>query len=382
MADYTTIPSESRVISTFDPGAGKIALIISGSVPKTVSDTDIKVDDAAMQNTTFRIAGLGFEKGEYTPTLLRCYRIDVPFSVGGSVQYVPFYVDRRTVYTNQIYVWSNNPPEISGSLFVGSISSGSVDPYIPNDGFDYSSSVAGANSSTLFFAYEHPTYRTTDRYNPILGDAMEDATEADGILIQTATGADKLYVHDAHRNFGIGATYAGQIPLRGPGSLTPYPDDSKAARLSSFVSGFISQTGSNGDVQLLDLSQISYKAISASVYVDRYNIEGQVELGSLNLTPISEVWKNLQQGNTDEPQMIFFTGQARIVFEGGKFKKIEEIGNRVTVPTTGSILFDIEGTNTKRFTNATIYAPFLNTVYRTDIYGVVSESWNETSEEV
>lgn len=364
-------PVESQVISRFDPGEGNISLIISGDVPATVVGDTIEVDDARLAETPYYIAGMGFRKGEYTQTLLRCYRIDVPFTVSGSTTYVPFAVDRRTVYTNWIYVWTNTPensqiPE-GGTLFVGNVWSGSVAPYAPEDGFEYSCSVAGANSSTLFTVYEHPNYRTTDRYNPVVEDAMTDATEAEGILVQTKTGANKLYVHDAHRNQGIGAAYAGQINID---SST----DSKFKRTVSFISGFNNQSSREG-IQLLDLSHISYKAISASVYVDRYNI---LESGSL--TPISKVWKDLQQGNTDESEMIFFTGQAKLEESGSTFR-VKEINNRVTVPTTGSILFKIDGTNTARYTNATLFAPFLNTVYRTDDYGSVFELWNEALEE-
>lgn len=386
--EQRTGPVESQVISrpieTSQTGDNEIILIVSGDVPaRTASGSygsTIRVDDASMATGSYRIAGMGFRKGEYTETLLECTRINVPFSNNGTIEYVPFNVDRRTVYTNWIYVWTDDCPLIpaGGTLFTGSIRSGSVDPYIAGDGFDYSCSVDGPDASTIFIPYEHPTYRTTDRYNPILGDAMEDATEAAGILIQTANGSRKLYVHDAHRNFGIGATYAGQIPMN------PYPDDSKAAKLSSYIAGFLAQAAAvqgEKDLQLLELPSISYKAISASVYVDRYNTSGS-SVGEPE--PIDQVWKNLQQGNTDVPEMIFFTGQARLKYSGSstKFWEIAEMGNRVTIPDSGSILFKIEGTNTVRFTNATVYAPFLNTVYRTNEYGAIKEFWNDTKEGV
>ena len=99
---------------------------------------------------------------------------------------------------------------------------------------------------------------------------------------------------------------------------------------------------------------------------------------------MEKVWEDLQKGNTDDSETIYFTGTAARELKevsASETASCIKFGARTTIPVSGSILFKMNGHLAVRVTKATIYAPFLNTVYRTGEYGEVKELFTSGSED-
>jgi hypothetical protein len=91
----------------------------------------------------------------------------------------------------------------------------------------------------------------------------------------------------------------------------------------------------------------------------------------------------MQGGNVDDPETIYFIGKADK--EGDESlqnpPRVSLDRRRTTIPVEDSILFRMDGHLAVRVTKATVYAPFLNTVYRTGEYGEVLELFTSQSTE-
>lgn len=390
---------ESQAISRLNPGQG-VNFVVSGPVSSSlVEDGESTVNLA--ESGELHIVGLGLRKDTgYAETLMTCREVWIPFrDVDGNSQRVILKVDRRTSYPNWIYVWAadcSDENRIDTSWLPGSFSDTDIyNTYenYPSD-LDYEIGIQGPGN-ILFIPYIHPNYLTTDDYNGILGNVMKtDETEhlysvLQSSLRETDKGRNKVspnlryknFLEDYHKFNAIGGLHAGELNVPG-GNLSRCEEEGEYFRSFRERAAQIN-SGSTKDLQTLDFPYMSYRAISASVYVDPYNEHKILESGSIDTyigsESLEKVWEDLQKGNTDDAETVYFIGTASIVITGSG--EIIRYGERTTVPIPSNILFRMDGHLAVRITKATVYAPFLNTVYRTGEYGEILELFTSSSEE-
>lgn len=374
---------QNQLISVLSPTERGINLVLSGQVSASVTQdgNNISVDTNDMQNQVYKIRGAGFRKGLYTETLLSCVEVRLPFKDSeGELQYVRLPVADRTYIRNYVYLWAAEDETVnvvSGSWLAGNFAPGPADNYFTYEDnleeFDYTCKIARAGN-VIFINYEHPTYLTTDPYNPILGNAMAESTGSH--LYSPLPGGQKYknQIKDYHKFPGVGAKHVGELTVD-----NSYTNPTLLA--NQYFESFIQRAREDDDnvdtLQTLELPFISYRAISASVYVDRF--EGEYNEGAPVSASIKQVWEDLQAGNVDDSETVYFIERAKITgsAEDGTRRIVGE--QKTTIPVVGSILFNLDGNIAVRHSLATVYAPFINTVYRTNRYGVVTEMFSSKS---
>lgn len=386
-----------QAISKLNPGSG-VNFVISGPVSSTLVDTvdpDESIIDLRDDVGDLYLVGLGLRKDSgYRETLLNCREIWVPFKdESDEIHRVVLKVGSRSSYPNWIYVWaSDRNPEARIDRTWLPVSYSGIDIYnlyaSGEEDLDYSIITEGPGG-ILFIPYVHPTYLTTDDYNAVLGNVMQTAEPVGLYSIFNKDVEDPLkylsnpnlryknYIEDCHKTNAVGATHAGEINIT-TGDLSRCEEQSEYFRSFQARGKELDTEGSSGMLQTLDLPYMSYRAVSASVYVDQYN--ATYVNGSPVAVDIEKVWKDLQGGNTDDPETVYFVNKASITSSEqpvqANYIKLEE---RTSIPVTGSILFRMDGHTAVRVSKATVYVPFLNTVYRTGQYGEVLESFTSES---
>ena len=401
----------AQAIGRLNPGQG-INFIVSGPVSSSLSVSGSIVDFQADESGPFYIVGLGLRKDSgYTDTLMTCKEVWIPFKDEmENLHRVVLKVDRRTSYPSWIYVWSSECTEDSRVdktwLPAGFEGEDIYDSYESlgslHEDLDYETVVKGPGN-ILFVPYIHPNYLTTDDYNGILGNVM-DVSESpnlysilQGDLKEGDKGKSKLspnlryknHIEDYHKPNTVGSIHAGELTVP-EGSVSRCEKQGEyfrsfEARLNEFY--YNKASGSTElQIQTLDFPYMSYRAISASVYVDQYGVSGSAGnlVSSPDPVPLKKVWEALQKGNTDDSETIYFTGTAARELKemsASETASYIKFGARTTIPVSGSILFKMNGHLAVRVTKATIYAPFLNTVYRTGEYGEVKELFTSGSED-
>lgn len=396
---------ENQAISRLNPGRG-VNLVISGPVSSSLVEGGESSVNLA-ESGELHIVGLGLRKDSgYLETMMTCREIWIPFKdTAGDPQRVVLKVDHRTSYPNWIYVWAASSSEenrLDNTWLPSSFSGEDIyNTYenFPSD-LDYEIGIQGPGN-ILFIPYIHPNYLTTDDYNGILGNVMatEESehlyTVLQGDLKEGDRGRNKLspnlryknYLEDYHKYNAIGGSHVGELNV-------PGDNISRCEEEGEYFRSFRERArelhpGSELDLQTLDFPYMSYRAISASIYVDQY-VDNYSESGRPIAVDLRKVWEDLQKGNTDDAETIYFIGTASIVSrtasiseEGnfGRMYDVIEMGSKSTVPVQDSILFRMDGHLAVRITKATVYAPFLNTVYRTGEYGEITELFTSSSEE-
>ena len=385
-----------QAISRLNPKQG-VNLIISGPVTSDLNEGGTStVDFTEPQDTNLYLVGMGFRKDTgYKDTLLNCSEIWIPFEDEvGQRHVVRFKIDSLTSFTDWIYVWTNKKTDDNKlertwvpTPFVGE------DVYEQyEDGreeLDYEIAAFGPGN-IIFVPYIHPNYLTTDDYNGILGNVMKTA-ESVGLYSVLRNDADpwlqyrvspnlryKHYLQDNHNPNAIGGLHAGELMIPG-GYLSRVVEESEYFKSFRNRSEELDNPSAGHLLQTLDLPYMSYRAISGSVYVDQYT-DQHTESGSAIPTPLKKVWEDMQGGNTDDPETVYFVNKASITQSNdARMSEYIKLETRTSIPVTGSILFRMDGHLAVRFTKATIYAPFLNTVYRTGEYGEILDSFTSQS---
>lgn len=415
-----------QAISKINPGKG-VNLVVAGPVESSLVDTSAVNDSSSFNPSTpvgtgedanlLWVVGLGLRKDSgYREALMTCREIWIPFidEVGG-IQKCVLEANVRTSYPDWIYVWSTaskavgSKNAISRSWMPGIYEGTEIyNEYIgsgQNPDLDYEYGVEGPGN-IIFVPYIHPNYLTTDDYNGILGNVMK-TTEPDHLYSVLMLDAEtpywrrkydlsgslsdfispnlryKHYLVDSHRLNAVGGLHAGELNV-------PQNYVSRCEEQGEYFRSFMErankdrETGSlNISVQALDLPFMSYRAISASVYVDQLTnyVPGPTEGTSVpDLVPIEKIWEDMQGGNVDDPETIYFINRAIKTAISGSSYDIIKFENRTSVPVLGNILFRMDGHIAVRIVNATLYAPFLNTVFRTGEYGEILDSFTSGSE--
>ncbi len=397
-------PAE-QAIGKVNPGTG-INFVISGPVSSSLNQEGESIVD--FQNTDFSLdpslylVGLGLRKDSgYKDSLLTCREIWIPFlDSENNTHRVVLVIESRTSYPNWIYVWTSIKSDINkiDRSWIPAGFSGEDIYNVYEDGkedLDYSCVQQGPGG-ILFIPYIHPNYLTSDDYNGILGNVMETAEypylysvlrgSVDCIPANDLRSWNKLssnlrykhYLVDDHKVQAVGGLHAGELIVPG-GNLSRVVEQSEYFK--SFNARAVEFNSNNQDrlqLQTLDLPYMSYRAISASIYVDPYFTE-DVTKATVSRS-LEKVWEDLQGGNVDDPEVVYFVKPIeRKDFENDVNSWYLTLENRSSVPVTGSILFKVDGHLAVRYTNATVYAPFLNTVYRTGQYGEVLDLFTSES---
>lgn len=384
-------------ISPDYPQESAISLILSGNVEQTTAsgEPNYYVDTDSMATTDYALVGVGFKSDgtPYESTLRTCTEVRIPIQTGSGVddvEWVRFPVQSRTIYSSWIYLWTDEDSKviISGSWLAPSFSfADNQEPFdsgsdLVPESLDYSCPVVvSPQHSVMFVVYKPDNFEFAGEYNAVLNNAIPDAHN----ILFYNSGSTKLkkYVSDYHKAASIGGHHAGALNIN-------QATDNKDIRTGDFFREFearsMKSSGSaSGEMveflQTLDLSFMSYRAISASVYVDR-TIGGVYESGSSGTLPeasmsIEQVWEDMQEGNVDDPQTVYFIERSELEKkENSNTDYIPwniRILKKASIPVTGSILFTMDQHTPVRVSKATLYAPFLNRVYRTDEYGTVTE---------
>ena len=387
-----------QAIGKLNPGQDGVNFVISGPV-----HSDLQVSGSSTYsvdpNQEYYIVGLGLRKDSgYAETMMTCKEIRIPFktSPSSSVVMSTLKINYRTSYPNWIYVWADSTE--SAAKFYGSwVSPGSgsgVDIYNEYEAptkpdLDYEMGIPGPGG-IIFIPYIHPNYLTTDDYNGILGNVMETAETDHLYTILQKDVEDKFknkvknlryknYLEDYHKYNAVGGLHAGELNIPG-GNLSRCMEEKEY--FLSWEKRANELSPGSMVLQTLDFPYMSYRAISASVYVDQFTEQFNAS-GSPIPRPLYQVWEDMQGGNVDDPETIYFIGKADK--EGDESlqnpPKVSLDRRRTTIPVEDSILFRMDGHLAVRVTKATVYAPFLNTVYRTGEYGEVIELFTSQSTE-
>lgn len=370
-----------------------ICLILAGNISGSghtgsPEDTDFSTDFiGSVATSSYVIRGVGFPLDPYEDTLRNCKEVWIPIPTMDDR--VRFKVKKKTSYRKWIYLWNyseDNDAIISGSIVAGSINL-AEDPYTeyPDSNrkpeLDYSCSIEGPDRSIIFVTYEPKNFRYNGTYNATLNNAL---SESNANLYSTVSGSEKWknVISDDHTIEG--GREAGEIVLgQSTGSV-----GTEATITREYIYGFSASADKYaGDMtlQTLDLGFLSYRAISASIYVDRINSDISAS--------IEKVWDDIQEGNTDDPETVYFIPRCTMSFDSSSKKESEsdeEYEERMkrlkklsyiyttTIPRIGDILFTVNQHTPARHIEATLYAPFLNRVYRTDKFGAVIEEFPQS----
>lgn len=374
---------ESEVFGKIDPTypqiSSSVSLILGGPVSSFISGTTgFIVDIESVKNTLYTLEGVGFRLGAYQDSLASCEAVWIPIRDSeGELHEVRFEVHGRSYYRDWVYLWNTGSSAfISGSWVVDGFSL-EEDPFDDGTGsvgrpeLDYRCTVDNAGRSLLFVDYVPKNFEYVGQYNALLNNASKSS--ADRFYSVSGSVRKKNYVLDFHKNPGIGGICAGELEV--PGGLS-----SRISQTCAYLASF-SQSAKEGVLQTLDLAFMNFRVISASVYVDREEFSTS--------SAIQQVWKDLQKGNTDDPETVYFIPRSKLNLDEESvpypnprwvFGNVEQVGPRSTVPTIGNILFSVKGHDPVRHVRATVYSPFINTVYRTDEYGVIVELYSGSLE--
>jgi len=376
-----------KYVSPEYPEIGSVSLVLSGSVPYIGTYESGSVDTASVASTLYSVVGVGFiAEGSLRDTIHSVSELWIPIlDKEGETHTIHVPVKERSVYSNWIYLWASSTKDfISGSWFVDDlqVAPDSYEKYnTGHETLEYSCTVQGPGN-IIFVTYVPEGFEQRGEYNAILNNATTQSRTELFTVDSSSNTTVKHYISDEHKTNFVGGCYAGRLEVSQEGSSDQKTFD--------FFRGFEKQKLDDKYVQTLDLAFMNYRAISASVYVDRSFISGGVE----QKQSVEEVWSDLQNGNVDEPETIYFSPRSYIR-EGLDPEKVKSTGwidpptgsyyrsasvvqeDRTSTPTLGSILFKVKDNITVRYVQSTIYAPFLNTVYRTDDFGVVSDMYPE-----
>lgn len=390
-----------QAISRLNPGKG-VNFIVSGPVTSDLVEGETSTVNLQDGEGFLYIVGMGLRKDSgYGNSMLSCEEVWIPFQdLEGAVHIVRLKVDHRTSYPGWIYIWVAEKTELNAvdrTWMPGVFSEEDIYNIYQQSGhtvedLDYSILQDGPGS-IIFIPYLHPNYYTTDDYNGILGNVMktEETTKLFSVLrndvepIQISPKRNlrdlvspnlryKHYLEDYHKFPAIGGTHAGELEIPG-GNLSRCEEEGEYFK--SFQHRVQELSPDQETLQTLDFPYMSYRAISASVYVDQYTTQSD------NLTDrriaLAKVWESMQGGNTDDAETVYFVNPAVRAETSGTLSPYIAPIPRTTIPVTGSILFRMDGHLAVRFTKATLYAPFLNTVFRTGEYGEVQELFTSGS---
>lgn len=387
-------------------GTQSICLILGGEIygegPGESHSFDISVD--SIKTGSFIVKGVGFPLAPFEDTLRHCTEVWIPIQTGSAeedIAQVRFAIKKRTSYRNWIYLWnydSDNSASISGSWVVDGLSLG----YEPYDSYsvdnrkweelDYTCALTGGvDRSIIFVTYEPNNFRYNGTYNATLNNAMSESKQD----LYTISGSEKIkeVISDYHKTQGVGGHSAGGIVI----DKFTETEFNEWVRTKDFRIGFSASAeryGGDATLQTLDLAFTSFRAISASVYVDR------ISSGS-NSASLEKVWEDIQEGNTDDPETVYFIPRCQLndypVYEtdsAGRVVIDPETGDPIisywetgsyidfthttTVPTVGDLLFSVNQHTPVRYIEATLYAPFLNRVYRTDKFGAIVDEFPQS----
>lgn len=369
-----------RINPTYPQQTSSVSLILGGPVASAVTGTvDFGIDTESVKNTLYTVEGVGFLLSECEDSLASCEAVWIPIRDSeGELHEVRFEVHSRSYYRDWVYLWNTGSSAfVSGSWIVDGIHL-EEHPYDDGTGstgraeLDYRCVVDNAGRSVLFVDYVPRNFEYNGEYNALLNNAI--STSLDKVFTVSGSLRSKKYVFDFHKNPEIGGIHAGALEV--PGGLA-----SRIAQKCAYLSSF-SKSAIDGTFQTLDLAFMNYRTISASVYVDREEFA---------LTkPIEQIWRDLQEGNTDDPETVYFIPRSELVMDDESvpypnprwvFGEVQQVGPRSTVPVIGNILFTVDKNNPVRYVRATVYSPFINTVFRTDEYGVVSELFSGSLED-
>lgn len=362
-----------------------ISLILAGDISGNgpTGSYDFDVDVESIRNQIFTVRGIGFPLVPYEDTLRYCQEIWIPTgsSEKGEIGYLKFIIKKRTSYRSWIYLWNyeeGNDAKISGSWFADGFQLAEEpydETYKPE--LDYSCVRPGFDSSIIFVPYEPNNFRYNGTYNATLNNAMSESKQD----LYTISGSVKIknVISDFHKIPGIGGHSAGEIKI-------DQGTDKEFIRVQDFRNNFSASAeryGGDATLQTLDLAYTSFRAISASVYVDR--------IGSGNVSAsVEKVWEDIQEGNTDDPETVYFIPRCNLqgvqtVYDPVEQKKVLDLSgsylgfiHTTTVPTVGDLLFTVNQHTPVRYVEATLYAPFLNRVYRTDKFGAIVEEFPQS----
>lgn len=399
----------SQAIGKLNPGQGGANFVISGPVNSdlhTTGESSYSLDP----DETYYVVGLGLRKDSgYVESMMTCREIRIPFYDSASQQLImsTLKIDYRTSYPGWIYVWSETTASAAafkGSWINPNMGSG-IDIYNEYEGnyapdLDYELGAPGPGG-IIFIPYIHPNYLTTDDYNGILGNVMK-TTEPEHLYTILQNDVDNLvggphedanrlwksfreklknlryknYLDDYHKIDAIGGLHAGELEVPG-GNLSRCEEEGEY--FNSFEKRAKELNPKSPTLQTLDFPYMSYRAISASVYVDQFT-DQYLDDATPQPTSLERVWEDMQGGNVDDPETVFFIGTADRAETGSFLSPVVVLGRRTTIPVTGSILFRMDGHTAVRIVKATVYAPFLNTVFRTGEYGEIVDSFTSGSE--
>ena len=360
-----------RVDPRYPQMGDSISLILSGEVisdtGSAVIDSDFNVDIDSIRNNNYILRGVGFPLAPYEDTLRNCVEVWIPIEDNeGNVQELKFVIKKRSSYRNWIYLWNYDDDALTiPGAWVADGFQLAEEPYSEigtRPELDYQCVVAGPNKSIIFVYYEPSNFRYNGTYNATLNNAFSESK--DNLYLISASVKLKKYVSDYHKIPGIGGHAAGEFIIN-------QATDKEIVRVQDFREQFKSRAEQYGDegLQTLDLAFMSFRAISASIYVDRLdtNVSAAIE----------KVWDDIQEGNTDDPVTVYFIPRCSMV-ETGSVASYVDFMHTTTVPTIGDLIFSVDVHTPVRFVEATLYAPFLNRVYRTDKFGAIVEEFPQS----
>ena len=381
-------------------GSTSISLILSGSVTSSASgETNFWIDTSSIKNTDYVLWGVGIKHEyegsmRYRDTLHSCTEVWIPLlDPTGSVHNLKFKVGFRTSYSGSTYLWNTGSIEeddavvIPGSWVADGIRIADSDPYTDygdRQELDYSCTLPQAGQSVLFVHYVPENFEYCGDYNALLNNAT--ALSQEQFYNYSGSVRNKKYVVDDHRSPYIGGFSTGEVPVSGGWERKI---DKRINYLSSFsasavASGYVDpESGETGSLilQTLDLAFLNFRAVSASVYVDREEYKV--------LEKIEDVWSDLQENNTDDSEVVYFAPLCELIKDEDSvpypnpnwvFGEIQQVGAKTTIPALGNILFKVNGHTPVRHVRATVFVPFINTVYRTDDYGIIKELYSGSIE--
>lgn len=397
-----------RLISPeYASGSRSISLILSGSTNSTNSgETGFDLNRDYIQNESYVLWGVGIEHQgvvDYRETLQNCSEVWIPIlDPSGSVHELRFEVGFRTSYSGSTYLWNTGSSVIvSGSWIVDGIHIAEQDPFAEYDNnhqeLDYTCILPGADQSVIFVDYIPKNFEYNGTYNALLNNA--NTAHQVRFFHSSGSARVKNFVVDDHKNPALGGLDTGEVAVSGGWSrridqrinyLASFSASAATAKYSSTETGSLI-------LQTLDLAFLNFRAVSASVYVDRERAEV--------IQRIEDVWSNMQENNTDDSEVVYFAPLCELVkdWESGDgwagdpaaripdpedrypnpnwvFGEIQQVGARTTIPSLGNILFKMNGHTPVRHVRATVFVPFINTVYRTDDYGIVREAYSGSIE--